>query len=279
MKNITKLCLSILLTGLLFSCEKNVSKVTLEGGTPPVLTASRTGNIPLTFATRANEALKLEWTNPQYMLSTGVSSHDVSYLLEMDTVGANFTNPDRLTLGLSKDMSISFTEEQLNDYLLNKLVLKPGMSHNLEIRVTSSLANNAVPLSSNKLGFTATPYALPPKVTPPPTGELYIVGNATPGGDATGWNNPVPVPQQKFTQVTPTLYTLTLNLNASKSYLFLPVNGSWDAKFGAIGGNGSNNPIEDDFKASGGDLISPSVGGLYKIDVDFQRGRFKLTKL
>lgn len=284
MKNILKLFFLLSITVAFASCEKKVAEVTFEGGTNPVLAGNRT-TIPMSFATADEEAIALSWTNPNYMFSTGVNSHDVSYVLEIDLAGQNFQNPDRAVVGFSRVNNYSMTQSQLNDLLLNRLGLPHSVPANIEMRVTSTLVNNSIPLPSNVLSYTVTPYEIPPKVTPPGTapdyadGELFIVGNATPGGDATGWNNPVPVPSQQFTRVSATFYTIEISLFAGKSYLLLPENGSWSAKFGAIGGNGSNNPIEDDFRAGGGDLISPTVSGLYRIDVDFQRGRFKLTKL
>ena len=61
--------------------------------------------------------------------------------------------------------------------------------------------------------------------------------------------------------------------------MFLPVNGSWNTKYGGIGANNTNNPNEDDFREGGGDLKAPPISGTYKIEVDFQRGKYKLTKL
>jgi starch-binding outer membrane protein SusE/F len=145
---------------------------------------------------------------------------------------------------------------------------------NIQIRVTSTLINSSVPLMSNVLRFGVTPYAIPPKVAPPATDELFIVGSATPGM----WNNPVPTPAQKFTRVNATFYTLTFNVTGGGSYLLLPTNGIW-AKYGCLGGNNSNNPDGDDFKAEGGDFLAPAVGGMYRLDVDFQRGKFTMTKL
>ena len=284
MKSIFKLSLVMLIAAVFSSCEKKLAEVVYEGGTPPVLTPS-TMAIPLSFATADEEAVKLSWTNPEYQFSTGVNSHDVSYLVEIDKAGANFSSSNKKVIGLSRVLSLSIKQSELNDYLLNQLELPHSVPAQIEIRVVASLTNGAVPLPSNVLAYTVTPYEIPPKVTPPGTapdyadGELFIVGNATPGGDATGWNNPVPTPSQQFTRVSATFYTIEIELFAGKSYLLLPVNGSWSAKFGAIGANHSNNPIEDDFRAGGGDLISPTIGGLYRIDVDFQRGKFKLTKL
>lgn len=271
--------LSILLLTLVWSCKKDENRITYDNGTPPALTASVTGSIPLSFANKDQQAIKLMWTNPDYKFTTGLNSQNVNYKIEIDTTGSNFSNPNRKVLSISNDLSLTLTQNDLNDYLLNQLLLVPGMSHNVEMRVTSSLVTDAIPLSSNVLKFTVTPYAIPPKVTPPASGELYIVGNATPGGDATGWNNPVPVPSQRFTKVSNTFYTLTVFLNADKSYLFLPVNGSWNTKYGGIGANNTNNVNEDDFREGGGDLKAPPVSGTYKIEVDFQRGKYKLTKL
>jgi hypothetical protein len=271
--------LSIFLVAMIWSCKKDENRISYEGGTPPALTASVTGTIPLSFANKDQQAIKLSWTNPDYQFTTGLNSQNVNYKVEIDTTGSNFTNPSRKVISISNDLSLTLTQNDLNDYLLNQLQLTSGASHNIEMRVTSSLVTDAVPLSSNVLKFAVTPYAIPPKVTPPPSGELYIVGNATPGGDATGWNNPVPTPSQRFTKVSNTFYTLTVPLIADKSYLFLPVNGSWNTKYGGIGANNTNNPNEDDFREGGGDLKAPAVSGTYKIEVDFQRGKYKLTKL
>ncbi|HEY0039526.1 MAG TPA: SusE domain-containing protein [Flavisolibacter sp.] len=127
--------------------------------------------------------------------------------------------------------------------------------------------------------FTVTPYT-----TPLPT-NLFLVGNATPGGDASGWNNPVPVPSQQFTRINSSVFELTIPLNAGKSYVFLPVNGSWTDKYGGMGGNNTNNANGDEFKFGGSDMLSPATSGTYKISVNFaagtasgSAGRFTLTK-
>jgi len=276
MKSMIKYLLTAL-TALvvLASCEKAENKVYLEEGTAPVLSASRAGTIPLSFANKDQEAIRLMWTNPNYQFTTGPSSHNVNYTIEIDTTGANFNNPNKKVISVSNETSLSITQHDFNDYLLNQLQLVPGRPYNVEMRVRSSIAGNSALLSSNVLKYTVTPYAIPPKVTPPASGKLFIVGNATPGG----WSNPVPVPSQEFTMVSPTMFELTLPLTGGGSYLFLPVNGDWSAKYGAIGSNNSNNVNGDDFKPQGGDMLAPAVSGNYKIVVDFQRGKFTLTKL
>jgi starch-binding outer membrane protein SusE/F len=277
MKNIfQKLFFPSILLLLISSCDKKQNLDYLLGGTAPVLSANKTGTIPLSFANKDLEAVTFTWTNPAYQFTTGESSHDVSYILEIDTTGSNFSNPNRKIISISKDLSYTVTQNDLNDYLLNTIQLKPGMSHNVEFRVTASLDNNSALLKSNVLKFAITPYAIPPKVDPPASGHLYIVGSATTGG----WPNPVPVPSQEFTKVSPTFYTITVPLSGGGSFLFIPVNGDWGIKYGGTGGsNNSNNVNGDDFKTGGSDLLAPPTSGNYRIDVDFQRGKFTVTKL
>jgi len=268
--------LAIMVTGF-FSCEKKVSTISYEGGTPPALSANK-ANITLAYTTKDQEAVTFRWTNPNYQFTTGLNSHDVSYLLEIDTLGANFKNPSRKAIGISRDLSLTITQNDLNDYLLNQMNLLPGMQHTIQVRVTSSLDNNSVPLPSNVLQFNITPYAIPPKVAPPTSGKLFITGSATPAGWM-GGGDPENA-AQKFTQVSPTLYVLnSIALNGGGSFLFVPQYGDWGAKYGFTGSNNTNNVNEDDFKPNGGDMLAPPVSGNYKIEVDFQRGRFKVTKL
>lgn len=276
MKNILKSLFFLSLAAMaMVSCKKDEVKDYLEGGTSPVLSASVTNSITLSFANAGQEAIKLNWTNPAYKFTTGISSQDVSYLIEIDTTGANFTNPGKQTVSVSKDLGQTFTQGQFNDYLLNQLQLKPGMPHNIEIRVKSYLGSNAGLLVSNVLKFTTTPYAIPPKVAVPTSGKLYLVGSATAGG----WNNPVPVPSQQFTQVSPTLYEITVALIGGQEYLFLPVNGDWSNKYAVTDKTVAGLSDGGDFGYNKNDNFpGPAASGTYKIQVDFQRGKFTVTK-
>jgi hypothetical protein len=179
----------------------------------------------------------------------------------------------RQSIVISKDLSVSITQGTFNDYLLNQLVLTPGSVHHIEIRVTSTLVNNNVPIPSNVLKFDVTPYAIPPKVAPPVTGHLYLVGSATAGG----WNNPVPVPTQEFTQISTTLYRITVTLIGGQQYLFLPTNGDWSHKYACVAANtvSTGGDFGYDFNDN---FPGPASGGTYKIEVDFQRGKFTVTQ-
>jgi hypothetical protein len=104
--------------------------------------------------------------------------------------------------------------------------------------------------------------------------NLYIVGDATPGG----WNNPVPVPSQQFTRLNSSVFELTLPLTGGKQYLLLPVNGDWSNKFAvannslpglAAGGTFGYN-LNDNFPG-------PAASGTYKISVNFVTNKFVVT--
>lgn len=276
MKKFLKLIfISSLLIFTIFSCKKDEHKIYLEGGTPPVLTSSVSDNIPLSNANKNNEALTLSWTNPAYQFTTGVSSQDVSYQIEIDTAGSNFTSPKKQTIAISKDLSKSFTQGEFNGYLLNQLQLDTSVVHNIEIRVRSFLTTGTAPLFSNVLKYTVVPYAIPPVVQPPSTGRLFLVGDATDGG----WNNPVPVPSQEFTKIDALHFEITVSMIGGKQYLFIPLNGDWGHKYAC--------KKTADQSADGGDFgydftdnfPGPASSGNYKIEVDFQRGKYSVTKL
>src|SRR5438552_2090693 len=231
MKKISNFLLpAFILAIIITACKKDENKVTFEGGTAPTLTSSITGtSIPLSFANKDLLAIKLFWTNTAYKFNTGTSSQNVNYQIEIDTTGASFTNPQKQTVSVSNDLSKSFTQGEFNDFLLNQLVLDTVHVHNLEIRVKAFLGSSAVPLYSNVLKFTAKPYPIPPKVTPPASNKLFITGSATPASWQCGCGEP-DLASQQFTRISPTLYVLnSIALTGGGSYLLLPRYGTWNA--------------------------------------------------
>src|ERR1700722_591394 len=87
----------ILLAGsamvLFSSCIKEQSTVVFNGGTAPLLTSTATDSIPLPASDTTATAVTFNWTNPGYTFTNGISSLDVNYYLEVDTVGDNFSHP------------------------------------------------------------------------------------------------------------------------------------------------------------------------------------------
>lgn len=276
MKKILKHCLILgLLASLFAACEKDEHQIYYEGGTSPVLTSTViTPDLPLSYANRDNEAIGLSWTNPNYKFTTGISSQDVNYQVEIDTAGAEFKSPKKQSVAISKDLNKSFTVSEFNGFLLNQLRFNTANNQNIEIRVKSYLGGSSIPLYSNVLQYVVKPYAIPPVVAPPTTGKLYLVGDATAGG----WDNPVPAPQE-FTQIDSLNYEITVDLVGGKEYLFLPLNGNWDHKF-ACKDKTKQSADGGDFGYDFNDNFpGPAAGGNYKIKVDFQRGKYTVTRL
>ncbi|HYK44581.1 MAG TPA: SusE domain-containing protein [Parafilimonas sp.] len=275
MKTLLKLPALLLLTALIFGgCEKDETKLYFTGGTPPQLTAAAGADV--NYLNADEVSLTLNWTNPDYTFTTGVSSMDVSYNIEIDTVGSNFTNPAKKVITVNKDLTYSFKASDLNDIMLNQLSLDVASSHTLEIRVVSSLTNNSAQLISNSVQYTATPYVIPPKVEPF-TYDLFITGSATDGGWMVGGGVGVPA-NQEFTEIDSLHYTITVHLIGGQEYLFLPVNGDWGHKYACkdksvqpLTGGDFGRDLSDNFPG-------PAADGIYKIDVDFQKGKYTVTK-
>ena len=156
--------------------------------------------------------------------------------------------------------------------------LLPAMSHTLQIKVLAALANSSIPLSSDSIQYTATPYVVPPKVQPPASGTLYIVGSAV-----GSWDNPIAeanVSSQQFTQISSTEYKITVKLVGDGEYKFIESNGSWTNQWSVATEQPSGDPttLGTDLVFNGGNIRAPQAGGTYLIDVDFQKGKFSLTQ-
>ena len=281
------LCLILALS----SCNKVENKIFFEGGTAPVISANKTvvdlDSIP---ANERNEAITLRWTNPDYKFTTGPSSHDVVYTLEMDTAGANFSSNVKYVTQISRDLSITYDIKTLNSILGNNMELqvKPRRPYLIEARVISSLglSNSLRITSSNIVTFEATPFQPPPKIQPPSNESLFITGDATPGNWMNGGSDDPPPPGQKFTRVSENLYVLDkISLNGGGKYLLVPRYDNWDGvgsdpnKYGSVKEPDQMNPLGDEFTPGGNDFKAPPESGNYKIEVNFQTGRTKLIKL
>lgn len=275
MKNMIKLLFSSLFLVVAFiSCKKDENKIYFEGGTAPVLIASSSTPLVLNIANKNNLALKFNWTNPGYRFTTGVSSQDVTYILQFDTTGANFTNPKKFERAIAKDLTVSMTIAEVNTALL-AMDMVENMPHNIEIRVKASLVNGSVPLYSNVIKIVMTPYL---DVVFPVPAKLFITGGATPaswmgGGDPE-------LASQRFTKISTSEFELaSLAILADQGFLFVSVYGDWSNKYGFTGTGLANNVNGDNFQPNGNDFKSPPVAGNYKINVSFKTGKYTFTKL
>lgn len=251
---------------ILVACEKKELLTVFNNGVSVTLQSSTTTIAPK-VADSLSTAVTFSWSNPNY----ATDSTRVKYVLQIDSSGRNFSNATSIVL-MSKS-NYSFIAKDLNAILLS-LGFKYNTTYKVDVRIVSSYANNNEQLTSNVLILTMTPYVVPPKVTPPTSKALFLVGSATAGG----WNNPVPLPTQQFTRVDSVTYQGKFYLKGGQQYLALPVNGDWtnkysvadNLKFGLANGGDFGFNFKDNFPG-------PAVTGLYIIKLDFQAGKFTVT--
>jgi hypothetical protein len=260
---------------IVLACDKEETRVTFLKSTPPVLVASSTADLVLNKAQENFSSLQFQWTNPTFEFSNGVNTQSVSYVLQIDEGGKNFGSAKQVNLGFTNSVSKSFTVKELNT-TLSGLELADFVAQNFEFRIKATLANNSVPVYSNVVAIKITTYL---DVVYPVPANLFIIGDATPGG----WNNTVSNldPSQRFTKINTFTYQInSIALTGGKYYLLLPVAGSWNNKYAFRGAKNQNNPLGDVFiPDSGEDFLAPSTSGNYKVTVNFKTAKVSLEKL
>jgi len=256
----------VLAVMMLASCEKIEPLKIYNTAGNAFLTAS-TATIAPAPADSLKTVLSFAWTDPKY----SVDSSTVKYIVEIDSAGRNFSKAaQKVFTGVRTG---SFTAKELNEIALG-MGFQYNRQYNMEARIISSMANNNERKFLNAVALKFTPYVVPPKVTPPSSKALFLVGSATAGG----WNNPVPVPSQQFTRLDSVTYEGTFYMKGGQQYLCLPVNGDWSNKYSVKDNNaiGLNKGGDFGFNLSD-NFPGPDKTGMYKIRMDFQSGKFSIT--
>jgi starch-binding outer membrane protein SusE/F len=277
MKLFSKLLSVLAVVAVFASCDKKDSLTSYAPGNTPKLQSTTLSVAPLPVDSN-NNVITFNWTDPRYSING-----TTKYVLEIDSVTKGFSNPYRREM--TGQNTTSIIAKDLNNWMLSR-----GYAFNtpvkLEARLVSSYSNNNERLISNIIPLTVTPYKIPPRVTLPVTGHLYITGNAAP----LGWiNNASLAPAQELTQIDATTWGAIINMQAGGQYLILPNNnGDWSKKY-AIAGQGSpNTPTSGTFGYHVDGQPAPDIyvdnfvgptAGWYKLVLDFQQGTYKLTPL
>ena len=227
---------------------------------PSVLTTEKTSVTPA-IATATQHSNKFSWSS-SFNGYTGT----INYVLQYDSATKNFAAPQEVAIG-SSVYSKSLTEAEMNETAL-KAGIVGGSPGKVEYRIKATTAQGAISYS-NAVSVTIATYV-------PVPANLFIVGDATPGG----WSNPVPTPSQQFTKVDDYSFSITIGLTAGKSYLFLPVNGSWDHKYGgSTDGVSTAGELLKDGAVPGSNTPAPAASGVYKIVVNFQTSKYTVTQI
>ncbi len=289
MKNFLFKILSLLAAvGLLFSaCKKDEAQIIFKGGTAPALTSSVASGdtLALISADSLNTAVSFSWTNPNYQFSDGISSLNVTYYLQIDTAGANFSSRNMQTIAINSALDTAFTVSRFNGIIGNGLQVAFGQPHTVQVRIVSFLApvssptlSNGTLLSSNVYNYIITPYAPPPVVDPPSSGTLYLTGSATPdnwmvGGTPSSVTAPV---NQQLTKVTPLLYTITLPLIGGQQFLVVPVAGDWGNKYATSNASSATTGGSFGYNAAN-NFNGPLTSGTYTVTFNFQTVQYTIT--
>ncbi|MCY7421669.1 MAG: SusE domain-containing protein [Chitinophagaceae bacterium] len=253
------------------ACEKVADLPLYNNGVAPVLSASTTAVAP-----PASDSLKpvitFSWTDPAYATDTA----RVKYTIEIDSAGRNFSKAVSKVLIGTK--STTFLAKDFNNILLG-FGFNFGTAYDVDVRLTSSYNNNNERMVGNTIKLKATPYKVPPKVPLPTTGRLFITGNAT----DFDWTNPDPMPAvRELTRIEETKWAGIFHLSGGGNFLILRQAGNWDDKYavadknavGLANGGGFGFKLGDDFPANVKD-----GEGWYRLELDFQTGNFKQTKV
>ena len=187
MKNIFKICSSLLMLMIVFSaCNKvdNLTKVealpVYQLGVSPVLTSSTMAVAP-TLADSNNAIITFSWTNPKYSNDSATTK----YILEIDSTGKNFANAKTKTVfGL---LNTSITGRELNAILLSQ-GFRLGVAQSIDVRLISSYKNNNERYMSNVLKITVTPFPDPSVLVTEKTAVTVTLPNAALVSNTFSWS-------------------------------------------------------------------------------------------
>jgi starch-binding outer membrane protein SusE/F len=274
MKTKTYLLFALMLIGV-SACDKEGDKLKFLGASSDIaLAVSSTSDLVLTQPQASFSSLQFQWTNPTYKFSNGENTQNVTYTLQIDKDGGDFTGSKVGSVEYKSALSVTFNVRDLNTALA-AVELPDGQLNTFQFRIKASLTNGPAPVYSNVIKMKIATYL--DVVFPVPT-NLFMIGNATPAE----WDNNVAKldPSQKFTKINPFTFQLnSIALTGGAYYLLLPVAGSWANKYAFDGTKDKNNLLGDKFKPDDGeDFLGPTTGN-YKVTVNFKTAKVSLEKL
>src|SRR6186713_2986075 len=138
-------------------CTKINDLPQYDNGSAVTLSASKTSVAP-TPADSVNKVVAFSWTSPNYATDTT----NYKFIIEIDSTGRNFAKATKIEARGKLDTAL--TGRDLNAMLLS-YGFALGTPYVLDIRVTSSYANNNERLLSNIVKLTVTPFSDPSKLT------------------------------------------------------------------------------------------------------------------
>lgn len=152
MKSIFKISLTAFAAVLILaSCKKDETRVVLNVGAKPALTATA-ATLTLLQANAANPAETFNWTAADYGFSA-----PLSYTLQLSKAGTNFAGASTTDISIGSAKTKAFTVSEINKELLK--VVPHTVTSTVEARIKVSVGTDSVaPVYSNVVTLTVTPY-------------------------------------------------------------------------------------------------------------------------
>lgn len=241
------LLLFISATVVLWSCEKDETKVVLKPGGAIQLTVS-TATLVLLQANAANQATVMTWGKADFGYAAAIT-----YTIQMCKGGTNFASSATTTeVAMGTALTKTFTVGELNGKMQE--IISDGAATPVQVRIKASVGSNVDPIYSNVVDMTVTSYLDIVTYTYPDA--MNVAGNHQ------GWS-PGTAPQiVKTRNGGYSNYEGYIIFNAATPEFKLVKGDNWGAgDFGSAGpgllGNGGPNLT----LPSGG----PGITGLYRI--------------
>jgi starch-binding outer membrane protein SusE/F len=171
---------AMLLTLVFEACKKVEDLPYYDKGTSVTLTASKTA-VTATPADSSRSVVDFGWTNPKY----ATDSNTYKFVLELDSAGRNFSKGStKIVIG---KFGTSLTGKELNNIVLN-YGFSLGVAYNMDVRVTSSYANNNEKYVSNVVKLSVTPYNDPSTLTTSNTSITCALNTASQLSNTFSWS-------------------------------------------------------------------------------------------
>lgn len=222
----------------------NVVKVTVTPFADPAVLTSSNASVVCTMADAALLSNTFNWS-AAFKNYSGI----VTYTLQYDSAGKNFTAPTDIEVGTSI-LTKGLTQAEMNTTALTSKIAG-GTTGKVEYRIKAVTALGAI-VYSNIVNVTITSYV--------PILRLYMPGSyqgAT--GNGANWDPPT-APEfirDLRSSVFNDMYYMYIYLPAGAEFK-ITIGRSWDVNFGGSGGN---------LSGSGGNLTVPAAG-FYRISVN-----------
>ena len=259
MRNIIKISLFFLMLIVVFSCEDDRKKVTVNvseitGGT--ISSLSKT-SYTLEYVNANDNFEKIIWEATDYGYSTSIT-----YIVQIDVTGNNFADAAELTT--TTDLFAEINIEELNNILVDKLSLAPEVLTELQIRVVSTISGEIDDVYSLPITVSIAPYD--PNIPP-----IYLVGS----GQSWNMDNAV-----ALESVAPLVYSGFVDFKTGDVFRFFEIN-AWDS-LAEWGYSYFTGDFPDEFADNGDNdsniKFASDVEGTYAIQVDLNSKSITVEK-